>query len=90
MPEDERGKLHAIVATAHADGRRVRFWNTPDTPGPERDAVWQELLAANVDYINTDDLSGLSTFLLDRDPQPSVPFVDWFSGEGTAARKRAA
>lgn len=63
MPADERAKLHQIVATAHDNGYRVRFWATPDTPGPQRDAVWQELRDAGVDHINTDDLQGLEGFL---------------------------
>lgn len=68
MPADQRARLHAIVARAHADGRRVRFWATPDTPGPARDALWRELLAADVDHINTDDLAGLAAFLREHDP----------------------
>ncbi|NBM17942.1 phosphatidylinositol-specific phospholipase C/glycerophosphodiester phosphodiesterase family protein [Streptomyces sp. GC420] len=63
IPAAEREKLRGIVAVAHQRGRRVRFWATPDLPGPERDAVWHELLAAGVDHINTDDLAGLETFL---------------------------
>ncbi|MFF4229307.1 phosphatidylinositol-specific phospholipase C/glycerophosphodiester phosphodiesterase family protein [Streptomyces sp. NPDC001820] len=63
FPAAEREKLHAIVAAAHDRGQRVRFWATPDVAGPERDAVWTELLAARVDHINTDDLAGLERFL---------------------------
>jgi hypothetical protein len=63
MPADQRAKLRDIVTTAHRAGQRVRFWATPDTPGPERDAVWHELVAAGVDHINTDDLKGLADFL---------------------------
>jgi hypothetical protein len=63
MPADQRAKLASIVDTAHRAGQRVRFWATPDTPGPERDAVWRELVAADVDHINTDDLKGLADFL---------------------------
>jgi len=62
MPESERQKLRDIVATAHEQERRVRFWSTPDI-APQRDAVWQELLNAKVDLINTDDLAGLQNFL---------------------------
>ena len=65
MPGDERAELREIVATAHEAGQRVRFWATPDAPGPEREAVWRELLAAGVDHINTDDLAGLEAFLRD-------------------------
>lgn len=60
FPADERAKLHRIVRQAHERGRRVRFWATP-----EREAVWRELLSADVDLINTDDLTGLERFLRD-------------------------
>ncbi|MEU5591471.1 phosphatidylinositol-specific phospholipase C/glycerophosphodiester phosphodiesterase family protein [Streptomyces sp. NPDC020298] len=63
FPDAERQKLRSIVADAHAQGQRVRFWATPDTAGPARDALWTQLLAAGVDYFNTDDLAGLETFL---------------------------
>ncbi|GAB2449928.1 phosphatidylinositol-specific phospholipase C/glycerophosphodiester phosphodiesterase family protein [Streptomyces incanus] len=63
FPVAERRKLHAIVATAHGRGRTVRFWATPDLPGPARDALWGELVAADVDHLNTDDLAGLESFL---------------------------
>ncbi len=63
MPEAEKAKLRDIVRTAHRAGPRVRFWATPDAPGPERDAIWRELVAATVDHINTDDLKGLADFL---------------------------
>ncbi|MEC4020352.1 hypothetical protein, partial [Streptomyces sp. H27-D2] len=63
IPPAERTKLRQIVETAHAARQRVRFWATPELPGPAREAVWRELLAAGVDHINTDDLAGLAAFL---------------------------
>ncbi|MFH8803315.1 phosphatidylinositol-specific phospholipase C/glycerophosphodiester phosphodiesterase family protein [Streptomyces sp. NPDC017936] len=63
FPDAERAKLRGIVGAAHARGQRVRFWATPDVPGPARDALWGELLAAGVDHLNTDDLAGLEAFL---------------------------
>jgi len=63
MPAAERTRLQDIVSTAHQNGQRFRFWATPDTPGPQRDAVWRELIAAGVDHLNTDDLAGLESFL---------------------------
>ncbi|MER6380627.1 phosphatidylinositol-specific phospholipase C/glycerophosphodiester phosphodiesterase family protein [Streptomyces sp. NPDC001250] len=63
FPDAERQKLRGITAAAHARGQQVRFWATPDAAGPARDALWTELLAAGVDYLNTDDLAGLETFL---------------------------
>jgi hypothetical protein len=58
MPENERAKLREIVKKAHASGRVVRFWATPENEG-----VWRELRAADVDLINTDELDRLATFL---------------------------
>lgn len=58
MPEKERAKLQSIVKQAHAAGRVVRFWETP-----EKETVWRELHAAGVDLLNTDQLARLATFL---------------------------
>ncbi|WP_030147369.1 MULTISPECIES: phosphatidylinositol-specific phospholipase C/glycerophosphodiester phosphodiesterase family protein [unclassified Streptomyces] len=63
FPDAEREKLRGLVRTAHRRGQKVRFWATPDLPGPARDALWAELLAADVDFLNTDDLAGLEAFL---------------------------
>lgn len=62
FPAAEQQRLREIVAQAHASGQRVRFWATPENP-----AVWQALIDAGVDQINTDDLSGLRTYLLEHD-----------------------
>ncbi len=64
MPANEKQKLSEIVRQAHARGRLVRFWATPDAPSPARETVWRQLLAAGVDLLNTDDLKGLQEFLL--------------------------
>ena len=58
IPADEARKLQALVEQAHAQGRQLRFWNTPDNP-----ATWSVLYAAGVDLINTDQLTGLQGFL---------------------------
>lgn len=75
--DKERRKLQTIVEIAHANGQRIRFWETPDEPGNESEAVWQELMDARVDFINTDHLGELEGFLLDNDPLPSVPYIYW-------------
>ena len=59
IPEAEKLKLKDIVAKAHQQGRRVRFWGAPDQP-----IFWGEMLANGVDLINTDDLDGAQKFLL--------------------------
>ena len=58
MPDEERKKLRELVAKAHKQGRKVRFWATP-----EKVEVWKELLAADVDFLNTDKLADLEKFL---------------------------
>lgn len=63
MPHEERNALQKIMHSAKAGGYRIRFWNTPDEPGPARDALWQVLYDLGVDHINTDDLAGLEAFL---------------------------
>lgn len=68
MPIDQRSKLRDQVTRAHAAGRRVRYYGTPDAAGPERDELWRELLCAGVDHINTDDLAGLASYLRASDP----------------------
>ncbi|MBT2377808.1 phosphatidylinositol-specific phospholipase C/glycerophosphodiester phosphodiesterase family protein [Streptomyces sp. ISL-111] len=73
FPRAERNRLRTLVSTAHREGRRIRFWATPDLPGPEREAVWSELLAAGVDHLNTDDLAGLEHFLRARTDVAPTP-----------------
>jgi len=67
MPAMERDKLRNSVNKAHAQGKKIRFWGTLDIPCPAREALWRELLEANVDLINTDDLKGLRLFLLENE-----------------------
>jgi hypothetical protein len=62
MPPDQQEKLSNLVQQAHAEGYRLRFWATPESV-----AVWRKLLEMDVDHINTDDLTGLSRFLLEHD-----------------------
>ena len=58
MPEAERAKLADAVSRAHAKGRRLRYWATPETQ-----ELWRTLQAAGVDHINTDKLAELEAFL---------------------------
>jgi len=58
MPAEEQSKLRNFVESVHAEGRKLRFWGTPDIP-----RVWTELRNAGVDLIGTDDLGQLAKFL---------------------------
>lgn len=66
MPEAELAQLRALIAAAHAQGRVLRFYATPDLRGPARDRLWTRLLDEGVDLINTDDPRGLARFLAAR------------------------
>lgn len=57
MPSNELDRLRKIVATAHADHRKLRFWGMPNKP-----VVWKFLLDEGVDWMNVDDLEGYRTF----------------------------
>ena len=58
MPEEQRRKLRELAEQMHGEGRKLRFWGTPDDP-----AIWRELQAAGIDLIGTDDLDALQAFL---------------------------
>lgn len=65
-PAALRRELQQLTTLAHAQGRRLRFWGSPDRP-----EVWRVLREAGVDLINTDDLSGLRDFLsAEEEPAP--------------------
>lgn len=82
MPAEEREKLSKWVQAAHAEGRRLRFWATPEKKHAHREALWKELLAAGVDYISTDKPSDLAAWLKKNDPKPSTPPIKWFLKPG--------
>jgi hypothetical protein len=58
MPAAERERLREIAKQVHQKNCLLRFWATPDNA-----AVWDELQAAGVDFIGTDDLDALRKFL---------------------------
>ncbi len=60
MPAEEKRKLAELVKRTHEQGRKIRFWGTA-----ENEAMWKELLRAQVDFINTDKLGELRKWLLD-------------------------
>ena len=59
-PRSVRRRVASAAAKAHAQGRRLRFWNTPDLP-----VVWRVLVRSGVDLIGADDLDALRRFLSD-------------------------
>jgi hypothetical protein len=58
FPAEDRAKLDAAIAQAHANNQRIRFWATPET-----DATWNLLFYTGVDLIGTDLIPSLAKFL---------------------------
>ncbi|KAK9784217.1 putative PLC-like phosphodiesterase [Seiridium cardinale] len=54
--------LESQVATAHAKGIAVRYWDQPGWPIGTRNAVWRTLWDAGVDLLNVDDLEAVADF----------------------------
>ncbi|PHR99858.1 MAG: alkaline phosphatase [Leeuwenhoekiella sp.] len=51
-------RVEAVINTAHANGKPVRFWASPDTK-----TAWATLANLGVDYINTDTPARATDFL---------------------------
>ena len=60
---EERHLLHALVRSAHQDGRTVRISGLPTGSRRARRAVWAELCTAGVDVIADADHRGLARYL---------------------------
>ena len=56
--EERPERARALVVQLHAEGRKVRFWATP-----EREDLWQSLIAMDVDYVGTDQVDRLDPVL---------------------------
>ncbi|HEY4285510.1 MAG TPA: alkaline phosphatase [Puia sp.] len=58
LPEADKKNIEAVVTRAHEQHLPVRFWDAPDTP-----AAWDQLIRLHTDYINTDHIRELATYL---------------------------
>lgn len=58
LNETQLALLRAQVATAHAKGIMLRYWDQPGWPISTRNGIWRQLKSEGVDFINADDLEG--------------------------------
>lgn len=58
LKEADIVRLKGIIDSAHAAGKKIRFYGTPDTP-----LCWKKMIELNTDVINTDHLDELADFL---------------------------
>ncbi len=56
IPDSDLLKMKMIVEKAHAQERKVRFWGTDVPDAVVQEKVWDLLINAGADYINTDKL----------------------------------
>ena len=59
IPQDTLDQLTAYVEAVHAQDKKLRFWGLSN----DHTDVWGALYDAGVDFINTDNIDGLSTFI---------------------------
>ena len=58
LKEQDITRLKGIIDSAHAFGKKIRFYGTPDTP-----LCWKKMIELDTDVINTDHLDELADFL---------------------------
>lgn len=58
MPAAQKRQLQNLIDGAHAKGRRLRIYSSPDVP-----AYWRAARELGLDFINADDLAGLRATL---------------------------
>ncbi len=61
LPAPTRKTIQEAVDRAHSLHLPVRFWDAPDTP-----EAWRQLMDLHVDYLNTDHIRELATWLKDQ------------------------
>lgn len=84
---EERHLLHALVRSAHEDGRIVRVSGLPTGSRRARRAVWTELAEAGVDVLADVDQAGLARHLRRHPVRPQLPPR---TPTGAAARRTPA
>jgi len=68
MPEDERATLNSLIAQAHANRQRIRFWALPFSTD-----AWHVAYDAGVDLINVDFLEKARKFMLEKEAAAAAP-----------------
>jgi alkaline phosphatase len=58
--KDERNRISGLIDSVHHLNKKFRFWATPDNVN-----TWQTLVHLGVDYLGTDDVTGLSNYIED-------------------------
>ena len=58
LSETDESRLKQVIDSVHKLNKKIRFWNSPDTA-----YAWRTLMRLKVDYLNTDHIEDLATYL---------------------------
>lgn len=58
LPATDKKRLDSAINYAHAVNKPIRFWGAPDVP-----LTWKEFMLRGIDYINTDNILPLTSFI---------------------------
>jgi alkaline phosphatase len=61
LVKKEQEALEAVIKQVHAQGKKIRFWGTPDNIN-----AWKMFMNMGVDYLNTDKVEALGPYLRSR------------------------
>lgn len=61
LVKKEQEALEAVIKQVHAQGKKIRFWGTPDNIN-----AWKMFMNMGVDYLNTDKVEELGPYLRNR------------------------
>ncbi|KAF2995723.1 Altered inheritance of mitochondria protein 6 [Curvularia kusanoi] len=62
MTTAQKDLIRGQIKGAHERGLKVRYWGAPKWPIALRNRVWWDLVEMGVDYLNGDDLVGMTKF----------------------------
>ncbi|KAF2627435.1 hypothetical protein BU25DRAFT_431584 [Macroventuria anomochaeta] len=62
LSHKQRELIRGQIKGAHERGLKVRYWGAPKWPIALRNRVWWDLVDMGVDYLNGDDLAGMTKF----------------------------
>jgi len=61
LTKNEKSALEAVIKNVHDQGKKIRFWATPDNIN-----AWKMLMNMGLDYLNTDKVEELGSYLRNR------------------------
>ncbi|GAB3986117.1 hypothetical protein GCM10028807_02840 [Spirosoma daeguense] len=83
----ERSKIQDVIRQVHQQGKKIRFWATPDNIN-----TWKTLMNLGADFINTDQIAPLGEFLSKRktaeylNPTPHALYQPTYRNNDTRSR----